>query len=59
MENNEDDYIFSEELREKLSKFSSMNISDALQSKEFLTALCEYGGLDKETIDDVFKEEKD
>lgn len=49
------EYIFSSELRKRMSKFGSMPVEEALQCKSFWEELALYGGMSKEKIDEIMK----
>lgn len=40
------DFLFSEELRERMKKFGKMDVSDAIKNPNFYEALLEHCGLD-------------
>lgn len=45
--------IFSKELRDRMAKFGSMSVEEALGSKEFLRELGRHGGMTEEEMDNI------
>lgn len=46
-------YLFSNELRKRMSKFGEAPIEECLRSKEFWTELALYGGMSREKIEEI------
>ena len=51
----EDDFLFSKELRDRLSKFENVNISELITKPEFYIELCKHVGMDLEETKDMFR----
>ena len=45
--------LFSKELRDRMAKFGSMSVEEALSSKEFLRELGRHGGMTEEEMDNI------
>lgn len=52
----EPDYLFSKDLRDKLSTLGDMDVAQALCDERFWRALCEHAGLDFDKISEEAKE---
>lgn len=52
-EQKEEKHLFSKELRDRMEKFGSMSVEEALSSKEFLRELASHGGMTEEEMDNL------
>ena len=51
---NNDDLLFSKEIRDALTPWHEMDITDALNDKEFLRTLAKMGGVTDEELEKIF-----
>jgi hypothetical protein len=49
------DYIFSEELRNRMEKFGNMDVREAITNPDFLNELMLHAGMDLNEIKDMWK----
>lgn len=52
---NEDGKLFSKELRERMSKFGDMDVTDSLKNKDFWKEMCAHAGMSEEEFERIGK----
>lgn len=50
---NEDGMLFSKDLRDRISKFGDMDVTDALKNPDFWKELCAHAGMSEEEIERI------